>query len=903
MNWLTGIIVRGAAWIVPAIRRDAWREEWLAELAASRQGVRRVLGAPIDAWALRRSLRASTAGWRSSLRTDVVQTFRMLRREPGHATTVVLCLAAGITAAVATFSVLNGVLYAEVAGVRDRATLSELHIAQTGVGPPFPPTTVADYEVISKSAPSSLSVAASSDIRSSGARIHLAVRIGDDAVPIVGQFVSGNFFDVSGTTPLAGRLLGAADDRPGVLSAVIAARFWRAVFDSAPGAIGSVVTISGQLVQIVGVAPEGYGGTLFREVSEGEPPEIWLPLAARTVWPGASPSYVSILVRHPDLSATDVERALSVGVRDITPFPGMHSPRPVVRPLGHGRDASSIEIAMIVAFIMAAPLVVVAISCANVANLRLAQAAARTREFAIRLSLGASRRQVVRLLVIEAIVLTSLATFVGWLATIGLIALSATAVLAVLPAPPALDWRVMAFAACLGGLVVTGAGLLPALAATRRVMAEGLRETTQAGGKRHGRLRRTLLVAQVGLSVALLVMAALFVRSLANTTGAATTDVTQELVVAQFDLARLGYDTPAAQRFSEDLVARVRSHGRVTAVGLSTSSLFRASGTGFAPPGRGSERWRAADVRRVSPEWFATLGVREQSGTLFSASDRHPSVAVVNRALAESLSAAGPIVGTVIETSGRPPVPLRIVGIVSDPPLPPGQRRPGPAIYIPFDVEGRRTADTVSGIASAGKRELVPTSTLTMAAATTGPESVPVPFYLYIRTSDPEAVIPELRRLITAIEPRAPWTRFATAESLIAEETSPMRLIARSLSGLGGVALLLAAAGVYAVMAYLVSMRTRELGVRAALGAGPGDLIRLVLGQTLRVTLIGLVVGLLIAFPAAATLRSALVGVSVVDPISLVPVVALLVVAAVGAAVLPARRAAAIDPASVLRAE
>jgi predicted permease len=650
--------------------------------------------------------------------------------------------------------------------------------------------------------------------------------------------------------------------------------------------------VSGQPVQIVGIAPEGYAGTLLREVDEGDAPEIWLPLAARRAWPDGGSDGVTVLVRHPHSTTAAAERALAPAVSRMTPYPGMHSPRPVVQPLGYPRDASSVELAAAVALVMAAPLVVVAISCANVANLRLAQATSRTREFAVRMSLGASRGHVVRLLVLEAVALTLLATLAGWAATHVVITMAATALMTVVPVPPALDWRVLGFAMLLAGVVVAGAGLLPALAVTRRVMHVGLRETPQSGGRAHGRARRVLVAAQIALSLVLLVIAGLVVRSLQFTIGARS-PVMDELLIVQMDPARLGYDAAAATRFSEDVVQRITAHDRVSAVAISNARLFgSAGGTGYRVAGGADDQWGGADSRRVSPEWFAAMGLDVIAGRTFMAADRGQPVVVIDRTLASRLGGRE-VVGAPLELPGQPPAIVHVIGVVADAPLRPGASRRIGTIFQPFVVDTRSSGVVVFRPGAPAVRS---------PSAADGPP-VPAPFTLFIRARDPEPLIPELRRLIASVEPRAPWTRFETAEMVLAQETSPLRLVASSLSGLGGLALALAATGLYAVMAFVVSLRTRELGVRAALGARRGDLLRLVVGQTLRMTTSGIVAGLAIAIPVAYAIRSLLVQVSFIDPASLVPVVLVIVAVALAAALVPARRAAAADPASVLRSE
>jgi putative ABC transport system permease protein len=222
---------------------------------------------------------------------------------------------------------------------------------------------------------------------------------------------------------------------------------------------------------------------------------------------------------------------------------------------------------------------------------------------------------------------------------------------------------------------------------------------------------------------------------------------------------------------------------------------------------------------------------------------------------------------------GAPPHAAKIVGVVSDPPPPPGQQRTLPAIYLPFGSDPARAS------------------------------SAPRPFSVYIRSTEPGSLVGDFRRIVTAAEPREPWTKLDTAGALVADETGPTRIAAASLGGLGLVALLLAATGIYAVMAYVVSLRTQEIGIRMAIGARPADVTRLVLGATARLVGVGLGGGLMLTLPTAYALRGIIEGVSFIDPISLVPTVGLLMVVAMLAAVIPARRAASLDPVTALRSE
>jgi predicted permease len=883
---LARLVVRLSAWLAPSDQRERWREEWLGEVnsrldqgASSLALLRRTLGAPWDAALVRArgwSLPALRSGWRQ----DFVQTIRVLRREPWHVVAVALCLGVGITAAVTTFSVINSLLYGAIPGVADRSTLSELYLRETGRMAHFKSVSIDDHAVLAANTPAGVSLTASTDIRARGNRVNLALRLGGDSVPIVGQFVAGNFFDVLGTTAARGRLIAAADDRLDNYVAVIGHEFWRTNLGASADVVGSTLTISGQAVRIIGVAPPRFSGGILREADEGAAPELWLPLSLASSWPGESQGFVTVLVRQqPGTSRATAEASLGPIVRQLPMRRGIDSMRPLLRPIGHGRDGTSAQLAIAIVLVMAAPIIVVLIGCANVANLRLARATARTRELAVRLSLGATRGQLARLQLLEAAVLTAVATLAGWIGAQLLITLASPIFESVLPMTPSLDLRVLAFAAALMLLVVIASGYGPAWLTTRRLVVQGLRESPQAGGRAHGRLRHGLVAIQVALSLVLLVVAALFGRSLQTIAGSPPA-LYRELVIARVDPARLDRDPTGAARLASAITDRLRADRRVLAAGVCDAGLFENLGfeAGYRRPGEDDRAWRIARMVDVSPDWFRALDLSTVAGRTFTGTESASPIAVVNETMAAALVSSGAPIGMSIEiqkhASRTEPFPVvRIAGVVSDAPMRPGTERPERVIYLPFTGD----RPTAAGAAR--------------------------PFTLFVRSNDAAGLMRDLRRVITEVEPRAPWTKVDTAMSLVAEETTPVRVVAGSLGSLGAVALTLAATGLYAVMAYVVALRTREIGIRMALGARPGDVLRLVLRQTLRLTVAGLTAGLLVSIPTAYALRGMLEGVSFIDPLSILPAVSLLIVVGLLAAVIPARRAAAVDPVAALRSD
>lgn len=870
---LASRLVRLVARLAPAHRRERWREEWLGEIEAgvdSRPGLlRRSLGAPRDALALRGELRRIRAGaWRAGWRTDALHAIRACRRDPWHAGAVSLCLGLGVAASLGTFAFVNALLYGPIPGVVDRASLATVYMGEAfGRGSIYRAIPPDEFE----------------RLRDSGLPIELAAegivdvgaRFGDGLRAIKVAFVSGNYFSLLGTRAAEGRLLGPSDDRPGSFVAVASAGFSAAHFASQASARGDTLVVAGQPVGIIGVAEAGFAGAGFRSPvhEHHEAIDLWLPLSARGAWPepeSAGRLYVDVVTRLPDGMSN--EQAVNL----LDPVMARLSTDPRrgrfahVGALGHPRDATPAETVTFVAAMLSAPFIVVLIACANVANLRLARSTARARELAVRLALGATRTQLARLLVVESFVLAVGATIVGWLgAELALAVLGRFVAIAV-----EVDVGTVMFTVLLMGSVTLLAGLAPAFLATRRLMHVGLKQTVQAAGPPHSRFRSIMVGSQVALSLGLLVIAALFGRAIQQMIGVQAPGL-DRLVVADIDLSRLGYESPAAHRLARDLVDRLAAGGQVQA-GLSDTDLFPRSHTSYLLPAETQAR-RAARLVSVTPDWFAAVGTRAVRGRIFDASDARMPVVLVDRRLASRISRVGAVVGETIRLgifgSEGEPVPVSIVGVIDSPVEPPTVRVPDPVIYLPLSdrrLDGR---------------------------------PFPTRFTLVARGPDATRTSQAISRLLSDLEPRAPWTNIETAAGILSREMRLQQSAAAAIGALGLIALLLAATGLYASIAYAVSLRSREIGIRLAIGARPSDAARLIVRQSLAVTAAGILGGLLLTVPIAYIMRSAFVGISFVDPLALVPAVLVLAATAFTAALVPAGRAARVDPVRVLRAE
>jgi predicted permease len=775
-----------------------------------------------------------------------------------------------MAATTSAFTILNAIVRSELPGISDRASMSRLIIEVNfrGQWVSLHGSAVRTFERLQAHGPAVTAVAAE------GA-VNVAIRTGGDTMSVAGAFVSGNYFLAMGTQPRLGRLIGPADDVPQAEAAVIGERLWRRQFESSPDVLGRALIIGGRQLRVVGVAPDRFTGLELADFGAGtDDRQIWLPLSLAASWPGIDrQTFLRMAVRHaPGVSREEAARDLNglVGTIDAPLIGGKPMPfRFALREHGYGPSRGwDFEMTVIAATFLIPPFVVLAIACANVANLRLARATARMHELAVRVSLGASRGQVVRLLLLESALLTLASAGVAWLLTRLVIARFGD----FFPMPVSPDLFVLGFVIAVAGGALLASGLWPAWRVTASLQASGLRQMAQSGGLAHSRLRSVLVGAQVALSIGLLTIGALSLRTLVSA-GDRAADTTRELVVANINLEQAGYDAPAAIRFGDALLERLRADARVQHAGISDVRLFAEREQFFSRPGEADSARRVAMVAFVTPDWFGAAGQRALSGRLFTAADRSAPVAVINETLARALHAAGgPTVGAALRTTAfnvnsPAPVTADVIGIVSDLARHPERIRPRPEMYLPLGLN--------------------PTLTPT----------------LYVRTASPDQLVPAIREAVTGIEPRAPWSHIQTGTEVVAQETSPIRYFANAMGGLGLLALVLATVGLYAVTLCTTSLRTREIGIRMAIGARQSDVVRLVLRQALTVVGIGCVVGLALVVPIAYTMQSVFVGISPIDPLSLGPTVLALLAAGLAAAIVPARRASRIDPVRALKHE
>lgn len=877
MKRLAVTVVRLASWLVPASLRAQWRDEWLAELATVHGGVwRRIAGVPRDAIAYRRYhayrlVRRQPRG--SAWQADLKQTWRQLWQSPGYAFVVVVGLSLGISATLAVVSTINAIRWGDPAGVVNRSELRRL-IATTprDASASRVSETITGFSVnavrrLETGLPPAFTSLAAEELRP------LNVRANGQLLSTLGAFVSGDYFPTLGTHPVVGRLLNRSDDRAEGTAVVISHALWQESFGSRTDIVGTPIEISGFAMAIAGVAPPRFNGRFLPPApGHGTGPSVWMPLgtASQFVTNRNDVPSLTVLLRMSEPDAEDNGASLD-SLRPAIVVDGdaaSRNLRPMLQPVGGGVvEQDALEFVATSALLLAGPLAVLVIACANVANMRLARGTSRTRELSVRAALGADTRQLIRLLAMEAAILTVMVLGVSWLATkAALVSLSSWLAFQI-----ELDIRVAIAAALLGAATLLLSGIVPAWLVVRRSGLQGLRQTAQAGGRGHTRLRNALVVVQVAGSLVLLAVTVLAARSL-QAVAASQAPIFSELVIANLNFASEGLTSRDAEVFTAGLTARLAADPLVSSVGASTSSLFSAEATRYVPIDDADSVERSAGLTRVTADWFAAMGLRAKAGRLLVAGDGVELV-VVDETVAASVAPGTSAVGRTIrirraaaarETDGER---VQIVGVIPSLPADPGRTR--------------RAGSILTLLQPGGHRFLA----------------------LYIRTRQPEAGVRLVRDLIASQDTRGPWTTIETAESKLQQTTNPIRSVAFSAGALAVVALLLSAIGLGGVTAYVVSLRRREIGVRLALGGRTVDVVFMIVRQSLRLVSLGAVMGLALAVPVTLLLRDELIGVSPLAVGTFAPPILVLAGISLVAAGLPALAAARVNPVDVLRDE
>lgn len=778
---------------------------------------------------------------------DVALAVRSLLRTPGHTGLVVVCLAIGLTINIVAFSVAHALMYGELPGITSRSAVLRLSLqhktvfgAETVGGQVVAagPMSIGDFQVLASHRPSPLgSVAAE-------ARRSVTVDTGDRRGRVTTAFVSDQYFETLGTEAVLGRLLRADDSRSDADPVVVIGdHFWRDRLGARTDVIGRTLTLDGRATTIVGVAPARFGGIQPIDVGEGPMSgvQVWSPLSSVTT--DVATPWLEVFGRKAGSATTsEVESALSsAGAAIAAAFPGQRTnAKIIVRTFGIDPSERPMVAVLGILLFMAVPLCVMGIALANVINLQLARVAEQSRAIVVRLTLGASRAQAMRWLVLETMLL-------GVAAAVGALLLTVAAIREgahLLPFDLRLNPAVIAVTFGLTAAAVLVSTWLPARLAMRRMTLTG----TPTAAPGHVRLRHGLVVAQMAVSIALVLIAVLSARSLAAVLRTAPPDADR---VQLLDVDR-GAFVP--------LLEHLASQPDVETFGFSQSPALGGN-VRYWLPGDDPALRRTAPGAAVTPGWLTTIGAQVLTGRVYA--ERDTGVAVVSevmaRRVADNTSAAiGQSLRVQLSADAEPQL-VEIVGVVADP-LRQADGQMRAAIYLPL------TGEWTGGTAALRQRVAAP-------------------------------VMP----LLQGLDSRVHVTPMFTLAGALAGQTAESRMVGATFTWIGAMATLVAFLGLAAVMTYMVQWRARELAIRGALGATPGDLLRLVVRQAARLVGAGAAVGLATGAALAMAMRSQLVGVSALDPVAVLATMAGFVLVGLAAAAWPARRAARTNPASLLR--
>jgi putative ABC transport system permease protein len=800
-----------------------------------------------------------------ALRGDLIYALRVWRRLPGTTAAAVLALALGIGANTTVFSFVSGVLMRPLPySDPDRLVMAWQDRSAKG-GPRrelISPGLFVDW---SRRATALQGLAA---LRNWAPNLTGGDAGNDEPERLTGASVSGQYFTTLGVAPAYGRTLTAADDQPGAPTVVVLGDgLWRRRFSANAAIVGHTIQLDGQAAEVVGVMPVTFHGAVIdaeiwntlRIDPANAPRGIVILRALARIVPGVTldQAQAAMSTLQGQLQAEDDElvgfQARIIRLQDDVVGP--------VRP--------------VLLVLSASVALVLLIACANVTSILMARAVGRRTEMSVRVAIGADRRRLVSQLLVESGVLAS-AGCVGGLAIahFGIQILLASA-------PPdaprlqdvRLDGVVLAFTAAISAFAALVAGMAPALGAWNTALASSLREGARET-RGFSRSRAVIVAAEVAAAMTLVVGAGMFVRSLVSLQRVDLGFRPDQLLTASVSPPRGAYRSDEAVRALFDrLLARTAALQGVASAattsvlplsGMQINFSFRIEGR---PPARPANEEPVASFRSVSTGFFSTMGMTVLEGRPFTADDRAgaPMVAVANQALVKRYFSGVSPVGAHFRINGNA---ATIVGVVADVHHMSPAAAPDAEMYVPYAQLGARLG------------------------------------WLVVRTTgDPAALAPALRQAMRDVDPNLPLASMRPMTARVADSVAQSRFLATLLTSFSSVAAVLALMGVYGLLAFAVSCRTHEIGVRMALGASRWAVVALVLRQSLVVVLTGVVLGAIAGAGLSSVARSLLFGVQPGDPVTVAGMAALIVTASLAASYLPARRAARVDPVVALRHE
>jgi predicted permease len=801
--------------------------------------------------------------------------FRLLRRSPGFSILAILCLTLGIGANAAVFSWIEGILFRPYPAVVHQENL----LALTGTARGEPGPTSVSWPDIEDLQRNSALIDSFIVNKIMGATLNL----GERAERARGSIVSANYFEAIGVHPILGRGFEPGEDtgRSAHPVVVISYQFWRDRFNGDPQIIGKTQRLNGVLHTIVGVAPEGFYGTFV-----GWAMQVWVPASMEEVFESGGyklddrgARWVEAYVRlKPAVTRAQAQQEISgIAKRLELDYPDTNRGRSFeLWPLWQtpfnnaGTLLPTLEIMLVVVVF------VLLIACANVGNLLVVRSFARRHEMIVRLALGARRNRLVRQLLTEGLILSAFGAAGGLLVAHW----CSHALVLLFPArggvsmylPGEIDWRVLVVSAGVCLIATLLLGLIPAMQARKLDLAGALKSESGSvvGGHGRGWVRSGLVLVQVSLSFVLLVGAGLLLRSLQNIRTASPGFTTRGVLVTSFDLVSAGYDVQRAKSFQDELIDRLKAlptvqaaaFARATPLGYGSYSSTPIAVDGYQPP---PDEQPTVEYNEVGPDYFATMGIPLVSGREFTRADDEKAalVAMVNETMSAMYWNGRNPIGERVQVKGRW---MQVVGVAKDSKYQSVREARKPFFYVPLRQNFSRAAA------------------------------------LNIRTQTP----PETMTVVLAREARALDANLAPYEVITLQEqldrsTSPQLVAVFLVGALGGLALLLAAIGLYGVMSYSVSQSSRELGLRMALGAGASNLLRFVISKGLMLMAGGVLLGATVALALTRLMGNMLYRVSPRDPMVFGAAILVMTVVSVASTFLPGWRASRTDPARVLR--
>jgi predicted permease len=803
---------------------------------------------------------------------------RKLIKSPSFTITAVLSLALGIGGNVLIFSLINVFMFKPLASIKNPEEIAWVYSSEKD-RPAYLSSTYPDY----------LAYRDQTDVFSGLSAFdgaELSLNTGGEPEIIRGAVVTTNLFSALGVDSFAGRTFLPEEDKTqgGSPVAMLGHSFWKSRFGSDPNVIGKPIELNGVSFTIVGITPAGFTG------AEGVTmPDLWVPISMYSqLFPPLNQGrdrlndrltrWLNIVGRlKPGVSAEQAEAALSiVAARLAQEFPESNKDWGVkVAAMSGKLDPRERDDMLPVAGLLLGVVgLVLLIACANVANLLLMRSSLQQKGIAICLALGATRIQLIRQLLTETVILFMAGGVVGLLGALGTLTVLRSAVASNLAVGFTLDWRVLGFTLLMSLLTALIFGLAPALRASRPNLVPALKneEYIEGKGYRRSRLRSLFVVSQVTMSLVLLIGAGLLIRSLLNAQAIDPGFKTENALVVPLDLKLRRYDEARGKEFQRQVVERVGAIPGVQNVSLVRDVPLGNSSGNVAVQLQGGDsepRLYLVSANLVGPGYFRAMGIPISMGREFTQDDREgaPGVVIINETMAHRFWGTQNPLGQRISINGETGAFMEVVGVARDSKYRSLEEEPTPFLYQPL----------LQATYQSGLNMIVRT------------------------TDDPQNMLTTVRSQVRQMDTKLPLVNVQTMAQQVNLALLPARAAAWFLGLFGVLALVLATVGLYGVVAYSVSRRTKEIGIRMTLGARPRDVLFMILREGMTLVVIAIIIGLALAFAASRLLSGFIYGISSTDPLTFGGVALLLALVALVASYLPARHATTVEPQVALR--